>query len=140
MQVLEAACRPCQPPSLLPTDTSHTFPTASSTCITSFSTPCLPWGCQPAMSLWQVISALETVSGEQGRAACKLPAERRRRQGGWQPPSKSGCSSSPCALLKAAAQRRALSLPESRFSCSLGALSSPVPAAPWVVLWAGWEG
>lgn len=80
------------------------------------------------------------VSGEQGRAACKLPAERRRRQGGWQPPSKSGCSSSPCALLKAAAQRRALSLPESRFSCSLGALRSPVPAASWVMPWAGWEG
>lgn len=56
-------------------------------------------GIQPrVLLLRRVILSLGTqaMSGESGRGACKLPAERRRWQGGWLPPSKSGCGSGAC--------------------------------------------
>lgn len=140
-RVLQAVCRPCHPPPCFP----QTQPYLPHSILhlhhrLLHSTPAMGMSACHVPVAGHLVARDAAVSGEQGRAACKLPAERRRRQGGWQPPSKSGCSSSPCALLEAAAQRQALSLPESRFSCSLGALSSPVPAASWVMLWAGWEG
>lgn len=81
-QVLKAACSPCFSTSPAPRHGCDcTFPAASSVCITSSSAPSLPQGSQPPVLLWQVISSLgkRAMSREQGRVACKLPAERRRR-------------------------------------------------------------